>query len=302
MTFSNIFIIYGPTAIGKSYIAYNLACEYNGIIISADSMQVFRGMDIGTSKASILERRNVRHFMIDICEPDESFSAGEFVEKSLDIINKYKDKNIFIVGGTALYIYSLINGIHKFPKIPYKIERKVNSMDKYELDNMLSVLDPDIKKVFNFNDMKRRKRALSVSLTLKIPYSNWINRDYDLKLSGDFKMVILNGERDLIYKRIEHRTENMLLNGWIDEVKGLVKKGYSDSCYGFRTAIGYREIVEYLKGKINYNDLKTQIKKKTRNYAKKQITWFNKFSNYAKMIDVFKNNNVIDAVRKYFNL
>jgi len=271
-----IVILYGPTSVGKTSIALRLAEIMNAEIISADSMQVYKGLDVGTAKPTKEELSKVRHHLVDICDIDEPFSAGDFVKETLKIL-KSTDKNIIIAGGTSMYIYSLINGIHSFPKISEKIKKYLNEIDIDPLYNMLKIKDPEYALKVGHKDRKRIIRALEIKIESGKKYSEWLLKRPRLILNEAYELVNLTMEREKLYNSIECRIDQMLLDGWVEEVKNLLKIFTRDS-YGFKQAIGYSDIIDYISKNSDFEGHINNIKKKTRNYAKRQITWFNKLS------------------------
>jgi len=291
-----IIIIYGPTAVGKTSLSLILAGELNAEIISADSMQVYKYLNIGTAKPSSEEMKKVKHHLINICEPYETFSAGDFVKKSIKII-KNTDKNIIICGGTAMYIYSLINGIHDFPKIPCTVKEKLSTMKVEELFSILREKDPEYADSVEYNDKKRISRALEIILVSGKKYSEWINEKPQHILEEDYFFIKLTINRQKLYNHINHRVDIMLKQGWLKEIKNLLNNFPEDS-YGFKQAIGYEDLIDYIKSGEGLEKIIENIKRKTRNYAKRQITWFNKFDGIIFDKDEKSEKTIIKILRE----
>ncbi len=278
-----IVIIVGPTAVGKSLLAVKLASTINGQIVSADSMQVYRYMDIGTAKPSCEERGGIEHFMMDIVDPDQDFNAGMYTlmaRKTVDeIINR--GKTPIVVGGTGLYIKTLTRGIVNVPEKDEKLrkellrERDINGIDS--LYRRLSKVDPVTAKQIHHNDSLRIIRALEVYIKTKKPISEWRQthsfRDKPYK-TIKFGLCL---ERPLLYKRIEDRVEDMIKRGFVEEVSSLISRGYSPSLKSMQS-VGYREICRFIKGGLSYDEALLLIKRNTKRYAKRQMTWFRKES------------------------
>lgn len=278
-------ILFGPTAVGKTSYSIDLAHKLNAEIISADSMQVYRYMDIGTAKPTISQRQEIPHHLIDIVNPDESWTVADFLARAQSCILDIKNRNKvpLIVGGTGLYLNSLING-YDFPVAPKndEIRSKLSKLTEDELYLKLSNIDSDSSNKINKNDKKRMMRALEVFELTGIPMSKLQKKNESDKKS--FELICLNMDRDKLYKRINERVDNMLKLGLIDEVKSLLEKGYSDNLTSMQ-ALGYKETIGYLQNKSSYDEMVELIKKKTRNFARRQMTWFRRFEN-VKWVDM----------------
>jgi tRNA dimethylallyltransferase len=273
-------IITGPTGVGKTAISIELYNKYNIEIISADAFQVYKYMDIGTSKPDRRVLDSVPHHLIDILEPHENYSAALFVEHSQKLIEKIlnKDKLPLIVGGTALYIDRLVKGIFNDLTVDYDIRSKI-SMEGLEkgfdsLYNKLVDIDSAYASKISKNDHVRIIRALEVYEKFKKPYSTVIT-DYHKSPKYKYKVFFLQKNRDEIYKIVEKRIDEMFNIGWIEEVKSLLEMGCSLTYHSFK-AIGYREIVEFLYGEYSLKEAMNRIKKRTRNFVKRQFTFFKK--------------------------
>lgn len=294
-------MIAGPTASGKTKISIELAKLINGEIISADSMQVYKYMDIGTAKPSQEEREGVEHFLIDEVCPDEDFSVVRFQELAIEYIDKVlnKGKIPIVVGGTGLYINSLKYNL-KFSEneTNWDLREKLNNIavekgNKF-LHDQLRNIDPESADRIHENNVKRIIRAIEVFETTKqtITHHQEISRleppKYDYILYGLFM------ERQSLYERINRRVDDMLENGLVNEVKGLLDKGYHEDLVSMQ-GLGYKEIVWYLDGKVTYDEAIYLLKRNTRRFAKRQITWFKKVEG-IKWIEANENcveNNII---------
>lgn len=273
-----LIIISGPTCSGKSALAVELASIVGGEIINADSMQVYRGMDIGTAKLTISERKGIPHHLIDIINPDQEFNAALFLVHALPIIKDLHSKKIpiIVVGGTGLYVRTLLGGLFNCP--PSDVELRQNLWKECEkqgpsfLYEKLSRLDKNAADRIHPMDKVRIIRALEVihltghkfsELTRKHGFSN--KRFSQLNLC-------LHVNRHILYRRINRRAISMIDSGFINEVEVLLKMGY-DSNLKPMQAIGYRHIVGYLNNKWNFNETIRLIQRDTRRYAKRQLTW-----------------------------
>lgn len=272
-----VIVICGPTASGKTSLAVKLAKEINGEIISSDSMQIYKYMDIGTAKVTEEEKEGIKHYLVSFVEPNERYSVANFkkdAEKAIEEILK-KGKTPIIVGGTGLYVDSLIYGID-YQEIQYdeKYRKQLENIDLEELYKQAITIDSEAMKKISKNDRKR------ISRILEIYKATGKNKTEQEKLSKqnevkyNYKVFAINMEREKLYERINKRVDIMMKQGLIEEVKELLKK-YNE----FPTAmqgLGYKEVVEYLNGKITEEEMIEKIKLETRRYAKRQITWFKK--------------------------
>ncbi len=271
--------IVGPTAVGKTSIAIKVARELNGEIISCDSMQIYKGMDIGTAKASEEEQAKVGHHLIDIVEADGQFSVADYQKLAVKLIEKLNGENKLpiLVGGTGLYYQSVVDSYVFFPmQSRDRVREKWNAIIKEKgleaVYHYLQSIDPEYAEKISSNDQKRIVRALEVyELTGKTFSSHQMKKEnaYDLAVVG------LYLERQDLYSRIEQRVDKMLQDGLIEEVEYLREQGY-DLSNNSMQALGYKQVYYYLQGFINKEEMIEEIKKETRRYAKRQYTWFKK--------------------------
>ena len=269
-----IFIICGPTGSGKTEIAKKLSDYYNGApIVNADAFQIYKDMNIGTAKISQNDPYYSRHYLLDIKEPSESFSVmeyqGIFREKIKDLQGKYQ--NIIVCGGTGLYIRASIYDYVFTPEEKDDIS-DLEKMDNDALYELLMKLDPEATKTIHKNNRKRVIRAISISRRNELTKSENINKQEHKLIYDDVKVLMINPNREELYDNINKRVDKMFDEGLVDEVKELLKK-YKLSNTA-QAAIGYKEVIDYLDGKLSLDDCKELIKKRTRNYAKRQITFF----------------------------
>lgn len=276
-------IIYGPTAVGKTAYAIELALKNNAEIISADSMQIYRGMDIGTAKPTPAERAQVKHYLVDVVNPDEDFSVAQFIKYCQYDMEKIfaKGKNILIVGGTGLYLNALING-YNFPQIEKndELRRQLETEAKEKglgvLHERLQKIDPESALKIHPNDEFRIVRALEIFELTGKPKSQIATKGNSI-LPKDFELMEIEMDRDKLYERINLRVDEMFQKGLVDEVKGLLEK-YSPELTSMQ-ALGYKEVVKYLKNELTLEECVNEVKQGTRNFAKRQLTWFRSFSN-----------------------
>lgn len=274
-----IIIISGPTAVGKSKLAIDLAQQLNTEIVSADSMQVYRLMDIGTAKPSIAEQHLVKHHLIDLVDPDQPFSVADYqisfdqVAHELNLQNKIP----LVVGGTGLYIRAVIQGFI-FDGLgganeEFREELRMVALKHGPevLHQQLKEVDPDSAIKIHPNDLNRIVRALEIYHTTGRPLSQQPKQ----RPAGRYSPIycFLSRERDELYRRIEERVDLMIAEGLIDEVASLLKKGYSPDLKPMQS-LGYKQITAYLNNESTLSDAVADIKRLTRNYAKRQLTWF----------------------------
>lgn len=297
---NKILVIVGPTAVGKTYVSIELAKKFNTQIISADSMQVYKYMDIGTAKVTEEEACGIKHHMIDLVLPNEEFSVSEFqktAEEHIDnLINK--DKLPIVIGGSGLYVNSLLYDLD-FGKV--KSDEKVkkyyteyyNEHGTDKLHKLLEDIDPESANKIHKNNVKRVIRALEVCHITGKRFSE-MNTDIR-KPSNKYDCIIIGLEmdREILYKRINKRVDIMVENGLVEEVKAILDKGYDRNLVSLQ-AIGYKEIIDYLEGKTTKEDAIEILKTNTRRFAKRQFTWFKADSN-IKWFDL-TNLNEIDKV------
>lgn len=265
----------GPTASGKTEVAQQLILSYPLEIISADSRQVYKFMDIGTGK---LETMDVHH-LIDVIEPDENFTVADYKERTETIIEKvYRRKKIpFLVGGSGLYIRAIIDGLCPAPSANLKIRQKLESeADRYGniyIYNRLTKVDPVVASRVHYNDRRRTIRALEVYEQTGRPFSYYQAKtpipDYALLILG------IRYSLDELYKRINGRVDSMIEMGLVKEVEGLLADGYKENLKSMES-LGYKEIIGYLKGRYRLEEAIRLLKRNTRRYARRQMIWFRK--------------------------
>ncbi len=306
-----VIVIAGPTASGKTNLSIELAKCLNGEIISADSMQVYKYMDIGTAKPTVEEMQGIRHYLIDEILPDEEFNVVKFKELAEKYIEEIlaKDKQPILVGGTGLYISSLINNINfSETETDWELREQLNreAVEKGPefIHNKLRLVDPISAENIHPNNVKRVIRALEVYYQTQKPLSYHNEKSREVPSKYKFILLGLNMEREKLYDRINQRVDIMLENGLVEEVKRLVELGYSDAITSMQ-GIGYKEILWYLRNEITLAEAIELIKRESRRYAKRQITWFKRINEIKWFsIDNFGNNNtmleaVISYVRSY---
>ena len=272
-----IIFLVGPTAVGKTAVSIYLAKMLNAEIISCDSMQVYKGMDIGTGKPGTLKQRQAKHHMIDVLSPTRNFSAADFRKRAIDCIKviEKKNKKILFVGGTALYMKALIDGLFPSPPADRSLRNRFLKQEKIQgrgyLYKQLSKVDKNSAELLHPNDTRRIIRALEVYASTGISMSRLKKSTKGLKSEYNIRVFCLNRNRQELYNLVEARVDYMFKIGLLAECRRLKAKRLSITA---RQALGYREIFDYLDGRIDIKDAKELIKKNTRNFAKRQLSWF----------------------------
>ena len=290
-------VLAGPTGVGKTDLSLKLAKILDADIISCDSAQVYKEMNIGTAKIKESEMNGIKHYMLDILEPIEKYSVGEY-QRAVDKILAQKEKEgraVILTGGTGLYINSVVNGLSSLPESNPKLRDELMALSVDELYEKLLELDPEAAEKIHKNNKKRVERAVEVCLITGKKFSvlskeNVKNNNYD------FLKVCLTRDREILYKRIDKRVDIMMSEGLLDEVTALYKK-YGGEILRKINIIGYTQIIDYLEGRISLEAAVDFIKRDSRHYAKRQMTWFNNDSGYL-WFDLEKQseNEILKAI------
>ena len=276
----DLIVLTGPTAVGKTSLSISLAKAVGGEIISADSMQVYKYMNIGTAKITEEEMDGVPHFLIDELEPDEEFNVTIFKNKVMKYIEEIRNRGHvpIIVGGTGFYIQSVIYDINfteygDDSDIRKKYEEIAKISGKTELHKRLSDVDKEYADSVSENNVKKVVRALSFYEMTGEKLSVHNTKERERTSPFDFTYFVLTMDRKKLYERIDKRVDLMFKMGLVDEVKSLMKKGYNKSMVSMQ-GIGYKEVIDYLNGEISMDECIDIIKRDTRHFAKRQLTWF----------------------------
>ncbi len=269
-----VIAVVGPTASGKTGYAIELAKKTNGEIVSADSRLVYKGFDIGTAKPSFEERQGIPHFMIDIVDPEVDYSAGLYAKDAQNIISDIlsRGKLPIIVGGTGLYFRLLLEN-YDVPNVEpdYELREELSKLTFEKLYSILAEIDKKRADEIEVNDKKKIIRSIELAKHLKKPLS-----EYKKEPLYDVEWIGMNYPRDILYDRINRRVDMMVKDGLVEECKYLLEK--HGRIKNLVCTIGYQEMIEYLDGKVSLEDAKEKLKQNTRNYAKRQLTWFRKNS------------------------
>jgi tRNA dimethylallyltransferase len=274
-----VIFILGPTAVGKTAVAIQLAKKIKAEIISCDSMQVYRGINILSSKPSLVQRSTIKHHLIDVADPDQDFDVAQYVGLAASAIDEIlsKDKAPLVVGGTGFYAGVLIDGIfadnNKNPLLRENLFQEADEFGSEFLHSKLQRLDKKSALNIHPNDTKRIVRALEVCLTHQDKFSELRKNRSGIGSKYALKMFGLNMSRGLLYEKIEKRVEEMFKQGAVQEVQNLLNKPLSQAA---RMCLGIREIKDYLENRCSLYETTELIKKNSRNYAKRQLTWFRK--------------------------
>ena len=275
---SKIILISGPTASGKSNFAVKLAKKVQGEIINADSMQVYKKLKILTARPNKIEQKNIKHHLYGVVDLNKKFSTGEWLKIAIKKIKEIKKRKKIpiLVGGTGLYFQSLINGLVKIPKIPFKIRNKIRSIQKKEgqkkFYKKLLKIDPLVKGKFDQNDTQRTIRAFEIKSFTKVSMYEWLNKTKSEFKDEEFLKLYIDFKREDLIKRISLRSHKMIEDGAIKEVKKFIKLKIQKDLSANRV-IGIDELTQCLDKKISLDQAQELISIKTRQYAKRQATW-----------------------------
>ncbi|MEO0135035.1 MAG: tRNA (adenosine(37)-N6)-dimethylallyltransferase MiaA [candidate division WOR-3 bacterium] len=293
----------GPTGVGKTEISLLLVEKYNFSIISCDSRQIYKYLDIGTAKPPLEIRRKYEFYMIDIITPDKYYSAYDYAQETERIIEELKKRNkrFLMVGGSGLYFKALFSPFFEAPPVDLKLREELKKKPLPILYEELKKVDEISAQRIHPNDSQRIIRALEVYYLTNKPFSYFLNQKRESKYEPLY--IGLNLEREILYKKINERFIKMIEDGLIEEVENLLKMGYNENSPGLRT-IGYQEVVLYLKGKLKKEEMIALAQKNTRNYAKRQLTWFkrekvnwllnhSKEETFLKIAEILKKYNLI---------
>ena len=309
MTKNKLIILAGPTASGKTSVSIDLAKRLGGEIISADSMQVYKYMDVGTAKISVEEMQGVKHHLIDVLDPKEDFNIVKFqnmVKCSIEEIVKNGHIPI-LVGGTGFYIQSIIydidfNNEDDNSSVRKKLEEEYDAFGADFMHEKLKKIDIVSAQTIHKNNKKRIIRAVEYFLINNEPISSHNEVQREKKSPYDFRFFVLNPPRDILYERINKRVDIMVENGLVDEVKKLREMGLSTANISMQ-GIGYKEIIEYLDGEVSLETAIENIKQNTRHMAKRQVTWFKREKDviYVDPFSFESNDKIVDYMIEKIN-
>ena len=292
---TKLIVICGATATGKSGLALSLAQRLNSVILSADSRQVYREFDIGTAKPNVIEQKSVPHYLIDICEPTEIMTLADYQEQAQALIASLGVETLLLVGGTGLYIRSIVQGM-KIPRVAPQPELRsqLESLGQIQLYQILRQVDAIAAQKIHANDLVRTLRALEVYYTTGIPISE---QQGENPPNYQILQICLDSDAEHLDVRIRNRTEQMIADGLVREVEYLCQKYGTD--LSLLNTLGYQEIKQYLTGEISLDEAKELIVLHTRQFAKRQRTWFRQSPNleYVNM----DNPDLLETVWRRIN-
>lgn len=298
-----VIIIVGPTASGKTSLSIELARLIDGSIVSADSMQIYKYMDIGTAKPDATEQSGIRHYMIDEVDPDENFSVAKYRELALGYISRIvaEGRHPVVAGGTGLYINSLLYNINFSEtvcdeELREKLKAEANEKGNRILYERLVAIDPEAAAKIHENDVKRVIRAIEVFTHTQMPISEHARLSRLKPPPYRYIVFGLNWDRSRLYERIDERIDKMLRKGLVEEVQRLAGMGYDKGATSMQ-GIGYKEIFNYLKGGSSLEETVEILKLNTRHYAKRQLTWFRRIDG-IQWIDIDDNTDLKETAKK----
>lgn len=293
-------VIAGPTGVGKTKISIDLASELNAEIISSDSAQVYRGLNIGTAKITEEEMQGIKHHLIDIVEPVSKYSVGNFEKDVNKILNQNPEKNFLLVGGTGLYLNSVTNGLSILPEADKKTREYLTTLDNQTLLELALKYDEEATKEIHPNNRVRLERVVEVFLLTGQKFSELSKKNIK---NNNFKFlkIALERDRENLYDRINKRVDIMFAQGLVDEVENLYKI-YGEKLYKLNI-IGYNEVIDYINGKISLDEANYRIKLNSRHYSKRQFTWFKADKEYQWFnLDEISEQEIVKSIYTLFNI
>lgn len=293
-------IIAGPTGVGKTALSIKLAKELDAVIISCDSMQVYKGMDVGTAKIREEEMEGVPHFMLDIVWPTEKYSVGSFADEVNKLLEKFEkeDKNVILAGGTGLYIDSIVKGFSNLPEGDEEIRKELKKLSNEELYAILKEVDNESAEKIHINNRVRLERAVEVYRITGEKFSK-LSLENLKGNNVEFLYTALERDREHLYERINKRVDIMFDVGLLEEAKW-VYENYREGIEKIK-AIGYKELFLYFDGTISLEEAKSLIKRESRRYAKRQFTWFKKHEEIKWFnLDHIEENQVKEEILHLF--
>lgn len=306
-----VICIVGPTASGKTGLAIELAKKIDAEIISADSMQIYKGLNVGTAKVTKEEAEGIPHHIIDVCNPEDKFSVADFKDLCYDTIKEIKNrgKNVIIAGGTGLYVNAVVYNMNFAEeeideKFRHELEKIAREKGNEYLHNMLKELDPVTAEEIHMNNVKRVIRAIEIAKKTNKLKSTHMQEEKERinteKSKYDFVVFCIEQERQYLYDRINLRVDLMVNDGILDEAKKVyeMKLPKDNTCM---QAIGYKEFFPYFNGEATLEECIETLKKETRHYAKRQMTWFNNKLDTIKLDGSKPKNELVEEIIEYLN-
>jgi tRNA dimethylallyltransferase len=291
-----VIFLMGPTGIGKTEVSLYLAKKLKAEVLNCDSMQIYKYMDICTSKPSKKLRRTIPHHLFDIISPSATYSAFKYAVAARRKIKEIlkRDKMPLFVGGSGLYMKAVIDGLFADKKADFKLRKSLNRLTEVSLLKRLRKVDPESAKTIHPHNKRRLIRALEIYYKNKKPFSYLKKKTESIENKYIIKIFVLNMERQNLYKRIDRRVDEMFRKGLLSEVKKLRLKKISKTA---RAALGVKELLAYLKGEITLDEARRLIKRNSRRYAKRQLSWFRK-DKRIHWIEVLPNEKIQSITKK----
>lgn len=307
MSKTPLIVVAGPTASGKTSLAIDIAKALNGEIVSADSMQIYKYMDIGTAKATAEERAQCPHHLLDIVEPDCDFSVADYAKLAHETIADItaRGKLPVMCGGTGLYIDSVVNDVEfgefeNDQNLREELREIAEKEGTQKLIDMLAEFDPISAKRLHPNNLKRVIRAIEFYKVSGVPISEHQEKTKQKESRYDALLFMIDHDREVLYDRINRRVDIMVNDGLIDEVRGLLKKGYDEKLNSMQ-GIGYKELISYFKGDITLDEAVETIKQNSRRYAKRQLTWFRRNGDIKLLSPIDATEKALEIIKGKFN-
>ncbi|WP_085412803.1 tRNA (adenosine(37)-N6)-dimethylallyltransferase MiaA [Fibrivirga algicola] len=291
-----VIVVAGPTAVGKTDLCVQLAKRLNTVVVSADSRQLYRELTIGTAKPTVSELQNVPHYFIDSHSIEEPISAGQYEREALLLFDRLFTTldTVILTGGTGLYINAVLNGLDDMPEgdplLRSQLQQQFEAEGITPLQSRLLQLDPAYAALADLNNTQRVMRALEVCLTTGKPYS-WFRQRNAIERPFSTQLIALQRPREELYARIDRRMDLMLANGLIDEVRGLLPFRHTPALQ----TVGYKEVFPYLDGDYDHNTMVDLLKRNSRRYAKRQITWF-RHQNHFQWFNPEQETEILTAI------
>lgn len=299
-----VVVLAGPTGVGKTSLAISLAVKFGAEIISADSMQVYRYLDIGTAKPSFSEREKAVHHLIDLVDPDQEFDVAAYLARARPLINELHERRVpmLVVGGTGFYVRSLIRGLFEGPGsdavIRARLKQEARDSSKEDLHDRLAQVDPETAARLHPHDLFRVIRALEVFELTGRTLSSFHTEHGLAEKPYQVLLCALTLPCEELYGRIEARTRRMFEAGLVEEVQNLLKRGYTPDLKPLKS-IGYKQVVDFLNGTISLDQARVEMIKKTRRYAKRQMTWLRSQPDIFR-ISYDRKNELKEKVSKFW--
>jgi tRNA dimethylallyltransferase len=302
-------VILGPTGSGKSDLALRVAAEFSGEVVNCDSLQIFRYFDIGTAKLPFDQRRGIPHHLIDILDPDQLFTAGEYARLAREVLAEISTRGRLpvVAGGTGFYLRALLDGLFPGPARDQALRDRLAERERRRpgsIHRLLGRFDPQAAGRIHPNDLPKMMRALEVCLLTRRPVTEIYQEGRDELRGYETLKIGLSPPREQLYERLDQRAEHMFQTGLIDEVRGILARGFAVSAKPFESH-GYRQAVQFLNGELNQAQAVFYAQRNTRRYAKRQMTWFRQepgvewFTGFGDELQL--QQVIIDRVRSFLN-